>query len=224
MMKKVTKILILIVFVAFATESFAQKFGLKAGLNFANMLNKNDDITSSDEYKSKLGFQVGPVVEFDLTDMFSLETGVIFSTKGFKTEDAGTSIFGDWETVSRINLNYLDIPVNLRAGYDIGSIKVIGNIGPYIGIALSGKEKIETTIDGDTDINETKLEIGSDKGEDNIKRTDFGLNIGASAAYKEFEVGLNYGLGIANLSPSTDNGTKFKNRVFSITFAYKLSR
>lgn len=223
-MKKVTKILILVVLVVFATESFAQKFGLEAGLNFANMLNKNDDITSSDEYKSKMGFQIGPIVEFSLTNLFSLETGVLFSTKGFKTEDSGTTFGIDWETESRFKLNYLDIPVNLRAGYDIGSIKVIGNIGPYIGIALSGKEKIERTVDGDTEINEYELQIGSDKGEDNIKRTDFGLNIGASAAYKEFEVGLNYGLGIANLSPSTDNGTKFKNRVFSITFAYKLSR
>ncbi|OFX88681.1 MAG: hypothetical protein A2W99_04225 [Bacteroidetes bacterium GWF2_33_16] len=223
-MKKITKILILIVFVAFATESFAQKFGLKAGLNFANMLNKNDYITASDEYESKTGFQVGPIVEFRLTNLLSLETGVLFSTKGFKTEDSGKLYGVNWETLSSYNLNYLDIPVYLRVGYNIGSVRVFGNIGPYIGIALSGKEKIERTVDVATEIDEYKIQIGSEKGEDNIKRTDFGLNIGISAALKEYEIGLNYGLGLANLSPSTDNGTEFKNRVFSITFAYKLSR
>jgi len=223
-MKKVSQILILFVLVAFAKESFSQEFGVKAGLNFSNMLAKDNDVTLSDDYKSKLGFQFGPVVEFPFSDLLSLETGLMFTTRGFKTEDSGSSFGVDWESKRSVNVNYLDIPINLRAGFDVGSMRIYGNFGPYIGIALSGKYKSEYTVAGDTEEDDEKLDIGSDKGEDDLKRTDFGLNIGAAVAITSFEVGLNYGLGLANLSSSTDNGAKMKNRVFSITVAYKLGK
>lgn len=223
-MKKVSQILILFVLVAFAKESFSQEFGVKAGLNFSNMLAKDNDVTLSDDYKSKLGFQFGPVVEFPFSDLLSLETGLMFTTRGFKTEDSGSSFGVDWESKRSVNVNYLDIPINLRAGFDVGSMRIYGNFGPYIGIAMSGKYKGEYTYGGVTEEEDEKIEIGSDKEEDDLKRTDLGLNIGAGVGINAFEVGLNYGLGLANLSPSTENGFKMNNKVFSITVAYKFGK
>jgi len=219
-MKKVSQILILLVLVAFATESFAQKFGVKAGLNLSNLTIKDDDDNYDENNKSKLGFQFGPVVEFPFSDLLSLETGLMFSTKGVRAENSGT----DWESKSKLNINYLDIPINLRAGFDVGSMRIYGNFGPYIGIAMSAKSKWERTYDGVTEEDEEKLDLGSDKEEDDLKRTDLGLNIGAGVGINAFEVGLNYGLGLANLSPGTENGYRIKNKVFSITVAYKFGK
>ena len=44
-MKNCMKFLVVFALLVFATESFAQTFGVKAGMNFSNMLMKDDDGT-----------------------------------------------------------------------------------------------------------------------------------------------------------------------------------
>ncbi|MFC2104251.1 porin family protein [Bacteroidota bacterium] len=204
-MKKLTKITILLIFVAFATNSYAQKFGIKTGINIASVSVKDDDEDISDEIYSKVGLQLGPVVEFPMGDLLSLETGLIFSNKGARDE----ARFAD---ATIISLNYFEMPVNLRIGFDAGPMKIYGNFGPYVGIAISGRYEDE------------KFEIGNDEDEDDIKRTDIGLNIGAGAGIRGFEFGLNYGTSLTSIAPQTVNGFKVKNNVFSIVFAYKFGK
>lgn len=222
-MKKLTKITVLILIVAFTTNSYAQKFGVKTGLNISKMMVKDDNDTYTDDMKSKLGFQLGPVVEFPMGKIMSLETGLLFSTKGFKEEDSGDT----WEYTGKTNLVYMDIPVSFRIGFDAGAMKIFGALGPYFGIGLTGKEKWEYTdsdFPEDNEDDSEKIDWGSGDTDD-IKRMDIGFNIGAGAAVKNFEFGLNYGLGLANLYPQeTNNNLKVKNRVFSITAAYKFGR
>jgi hypothetical protein len=224
-MKNLTKVFLVAMIVSFATESFAQvNFGIKAGVNLANMIMKDDDNTYSDDYKSKLGFQVGPVVEFGFNDMISLETGLLLSTKGYKVEDSGSDMGINWEYDDKINIMYLNIPVNARVGFGVGGMRIYGAVGPYFGVGLSGKYKGEYTLNGETEEEEEDLDFGNDEDESDLKRLDYGLSIGAGAAFGAFEVGLNYDLGLANLSPNTENGNKINNRVFSITAAYKFGK
>ena len=112
-----------------------------------------------------------------------------------------------------VNVNYLDVPLNLKFSTDMSGTTVYGIVGPYIGVAISGKQK----FDGDS----VDLDIGSDEDEDDVTRLDFGLSIGAGAEFGAISVGATYGLGLANISPYTDNGTKGKNRVFAISIGYK---
>ncbi|NOQ27941.1 MAG: outer membrane beta-barrel protein [Bacteroidales bacterium] len=197
-MKRV--ILILIVVFAFNVNSLlAQRFGVKGGFNLTNLKIENSD------YSPKLGFHFGPVAEFHFGNIFGLETGMLLTTKGGKEKFATTE--------NKINLTYLEFPINARAGYDFGDYRVYGLFGPYIGVAIGGKYK--TTFDGVT--TSTKVDWGSDAG---LKRFDAGITIGACTAVKIFEVGFSYSHGLVNISSWHNT----KNRVFSVFMAYKFGK
>ena len=90
--------------------------------------------------------------------------------------------------------------------------------GSYIGIGLSGTIKGEVIVDGLTTSQEIDIEWGSDIDSD-FKRMDFGLIIGAGVELNSIQIGLNYSLGLANISPQTN--VKVNNRVLGISVGYK---
>jgi len=214
-MKKGISLFTLMLLLFVTTQSFAQlKFGVKAGLNLANMVNKDKDETYSKDYKSKIGFHLGATAEISISEKFAIEPGLLFSTKGFKIEESGVKM--------TFNLNYLEIPINAVYKIDLGSAKILINAGPYLGYAISGKAKADKAVLGDNgDSKEQKIEIGNDKEKSDIKPLDFGLNIGAGVEIKGITIGLQYGLGLANLSPYTDNDAKMNNKVIGISVGYK---
>lgn len=192
-MKKIT--LLLFVITIGVSSSFAQRFGVKTGLNITNLKVENHD------YNAKLGFHLGPVAEFHFGDIFGLETGVLLSTKG-ASEKVGDIKF-------KTSLTYLEFPVNFRAGYDFGPTRVYGILGPYLGFAIGGKYK--------TDDTSTKIDFGVDGG---LKRFDAGLTIGACAAVSFFELGFTYNHGFVNIG----DWHNVKNRAFYLTVAYKFGK
>lgn len=210
------KLLVLVIVFSLATETFAQKFWVKGGMNLADMLIKDDEDNLSDDYKMKPGFHLGATAEMPINEMFSFETGLLLSTKGTKMseEEDGDKYEG------KINLMYLDIPLNAKASFDIGGAKLYGTFGPYIGMGLSGKIKSEVTYNGETETDEETVEWGSDEEEDDLKRLDFGLAVGGGVEIKSFQIGLTYGLGLANISSDTEYGMKISNRVLGISVGY----
>jgi len=208
------KLLIVVVVFSMATDSFAQTFGVKAGLNLSNMIVKDNTETYSGDFKMKPGFNLGGTVEFPINEIFSFETGLILSTKGYKAtyEDFGG------ETKETYNLYYFDIPLTGKATYDVGSFKIFGVFGPYIGIGLSGKGKSET--DGVSDPTHV-VKWGTDSDNDELKRLDMGLTFGAGVEISSVQIRLNYDLGIKNISSDTGDGYKITNRVLGISLGYK---
>jgi len=219
-MKKINALLIAILVVTMVSESFAQVFGVKGGLNLSNQIIKDNDGTSSDDFKMNPGFHIGATAEFPLSDLLSFETGLLLSTKGYKFSISETELGQTVETKGSTNLLYLDIPITAKAYFDLSSVKVYGIVGPYIGIGLSGKSKLEMSGDGVSLTVKETLKWGSG-AEDHYRRLDYGLIVGAGVAINSIEVGLTYGLGLANISAETDNGAKVNNRVLGITVGYK---
>lgn len=191
-MRKIS-ILLTIILTFFVFNSQAQRFGVKGGLNITNLKVTNED------FNAKLGMHIGPVAEFHFGDIFGLETGVLLTTKGGKNDD----------TDIKVNLTYLEFPVHARAGYDFGTTRVYGILGPYFGFALGGKYK-----DGDTS---TKIDFGDD-GEPT--RFDAGLSIGACAAVSIFEIGFTYNHGLVDFG----DWHEMKNRAFYLSVAYKFGK
>jgi hypothetical protein len=217
---KLKNYLSLIVLLLITSASYAQLFGVKAGVNFSTMLLKDDDGNYSDDFKMNPGFHVGVTNEFPLTEMFSFETGLILSTKGFRINQVVETPLGlVTETKARMNLLYLDIPFTAKAYFDIGSTKIYGVFGPYIGVGLSGKGKYEITEEGETSIGENKISWGSE--ESDYKRLDYGLTAGSGVEIKSIQIGLFYSLGLANISNQSVNGSKFSNRILGISVGYK---
>ena len=220
-MKNVIKLLIFVLVVSMTTGAFSQNFGLKGGLNLSNILAKDDNTTYSDDFKMNPGFHIGATAEFPFSDMFSFETGLLLSTKGYKISEEETFMGKKIEMKIKTNLFYLDIPLTAKASFDLGDAKVFGLFGPYIGMGLTGQSKTVTTIDGKTEKEKEDVEWGSEKGKSDLKRLDFGLTIGAGVEIDLFQIGLGYNLGLANISPYNDGGMKINNRVIGLSVGYK---
>lgn len=69
-MKNLTKLMVVLFIFTLATESYAQRIGIRAGAVMSNMLFKDDDGTYSDDLKMRPSFTAGVVGEIPLNDMF----------------------------------------------------------------------------------------------------------------------------------------------------------
>lgn len=218
-MRNLIKLLFMLFAIALATESFAQKIGIMAGLNLSNMLMEDDEGTYSDDFKMLPGFHAGIIAEFG-SKALVFQPGLLISTKGFKV--SGTEEGFEYE--GKMNLLYLDIPLAAKAYYDLGSAKLFVLFGPYIGVGLSGKTKYESTIMGLTVTDEEDVNFGSDEENDDFKRLDFGITGGAGVEISSFQLSINYAMGLANISAYTDGGATTKNRVVGISLAYFIKK
>ena len=212
------KLSTVIFLLSFGTETFAQNFGIQAGLNLSTMFIKNDEYNLSEDYKMKTGFHFGPTVEFPINEMFSFESALLFSTKGTITADERET-YDAYIFKQKINMFYLDIPILAKAAFKIGSSKIYGSFGPYAGIGLNAKIKTKLTTDGKTETNKENISFRSN--DDELKRMDYGLVAGGGIELKKMQFGINYGLGLANISGVTTNGSIIKNRALSISCGYK---
>jgi hypothetical protein len=218
-MKNLVKLLAVILVLSMATESYAQNFGIKGGLNLANWLMKDDTDTYSDDFKMALGFNLGVTAEFPLTDMLSFETGLMFNNKGFAIKES-MDFFGEtMEIKSKTTLNYIDIPLTAKATFGAGSTNVFVLAGPYVGFGLSGKSKSTYSYGGESETDTEDIDFGSE--DDQVKRLDYGLILGAGVDFGTISVGASYGLGLGNLLNNPENGEKINNRVISISVGYK---
>jgi hypothetical protein len=223
-MKSLIKLSIVALFLAMGTESFAQTFGVRAGLNLSDMYVMLDDVTYSDDSKMYPGFHIGPTMELPINEMFTFETALLLSTKGFKMSEKESFNGDTYETKIKLNRLYLDIPLTAKASFDVGSVKIFGTFGPYIGIPLSRKAKYEYTYHSVTETEEGNIDFGSNKDEDDFKRLDFGLTASLGVELNSIQISINYGLGLANISPYNHEGNKENNRVLGVSVEYKFGK
>jgi len=203
-MKTSVKILVVITLVLSATYTQAQtRFGIKGGLNFSTASFSQNKVTFTPD--SKTGFTLGVISEIPLATDFYLQPGLLFSTKGLIVSSSLLGLSSDYS----MSTNNIEIPINALYKLHAGSVKVLGFAGPYIGYAVSGKEKYEGVS---SDIKFS----GDNKG---MNAFDFGLNFGAGVEISNFQITAQYGLGLTNLFSQSSEGT-MKNKVFGVSVAY----
>jgi hypothetical protein len=208
-----------------STLLFSQaKFGLKAGVNLANVTSKEEGSSMSASYSSQTSFHFGGFAEIGLNSTFYFQPGLSISGKGYKFnesfsfDDASMSIKGN------VNFMYLEAPLNVLAKLSAGSGKFFIGAGPYIGYGLSGKAKAEVKADfPGTELDESRTadeDVKFGSGDEEAKPLDFGLNF--LAGY-ELPNGLlfnaGYGLGLTNFS--NDKSTETKHKVLSVSVGFK---
>jgi hypothetical protein len=188
----------------FTTTAIAQSkttFGIRAGVNFQN-LNGKDEFGDNLDYKLKPGFNAGVNAEIPVGIDFYLQPGLLFSTKGAKAN------VGD----SKINLSYLELPVNFIYKPELGQGRMLLGFGPYASYAIGG-----TTKNPDSDI-----EFGDQP--DELKRFDAGANLLAGYEFSnKLSFQLNAGLGLLSLNnrESGDNKSTLKNTGFGVSLGYR---
>jgi hypothetical protein len=190
---------------AFTVNSFAG-IGIApvVGLNMSNNTG-----TSASGAKMKIGVHLGVMLNFDITEHLSIEPGLLYSMKGSK-QDYTIPII-DSTVEYKLSLNYLEIPINVVYHFgEQGAGGFMVHAGPYLGYALSGKQKV-----GDS---EESLTFKKD--EDGFKRMDFGLNFGLGY---QLPMGVfvraQYGLGLGNI---VEDPGKAMNTNIAIQIGYRL--
>ena len=184
------------------------KFGIKAGVNFASITGDETDNLSS-----LTGFHVGGVVDIPVSEKFSVQPELLYSTQG---AEYGNSDGYD----GKFKLDYINIPVMAKLFVADGfSIQA----GPQIGFNVSAKDEykgVDPGFNGDS---------GTDDIKDFVKGTDFAINLGLGY---EMQNGLNfsarYCLGLSNINDIPSNidpgfsvgDIKNQNGVFQISVGF----
>lgn len=190
------KFLMTAVLCMFALAGFSQvKWDAKFGMNFSNM-------TKIDESKALPGFTLGVGMDYGFNENWSLQSGLMISSKGFKFKE------GDWK--DKYRPIYLDIPILAAYKFNISdNTKFVINAGPYLAIGLGGKNK-------ETDEEDIKL---FDKDGYDWKRFDLGIQYGIGLELSDrYLINLTGQNGF--ISP-VDGGDDPKNMTFTIGVGYR---
>jgi len=220
-MKKIFTILTVVALAA--TTSFAQ-FSVKAGLNMANIVSNDDNA----ENGMKLGVIIGGSYALEISDAMNLDISASYKQSGTKETLYSVSALNvNSESSLIFSVNYLDISPSLS--FNVSDVMSL-SFGPYLAFALSGKLKSESTatVNGvpvaTITSSEQSLKFGTDNNDD-LKGTDFGLNIGAKFSINDaMSVSAGYALGLTNLMHNSNSNTTnidvAKNSGIYLTFGY----
>lgn len=181
-------------------------FGVRAGINSSKQyaMNKLSD------HENRLGFLAGVTADINIVRSFSVNTGVLYVQKGWKTDYSDSR--GSIE--KKDNSSYLEIPV--QASYRVKLSDQVGlqlNIGPYFAFGLSGKQKMTNTFP-----NGDNYEIDSFDDTLGAKKFDCGVTVGTAITFQHYYIGINYERGLVNVS-NIDN-SKFQNGSIAVSLGY----
>jgi len=210
-MKSLSRVLFFTLLVLISSQTFAQRFGIQAGVNMSNMTIKYGDEDLSDDLESLLGFNAGINFEVGFGDLISLEAAVIANTKGTKMSEGDDFL--------KYNLLFVDVPLMIKVGPSFGPAKVFAAAGPYVGFGLTGKYIAE--FDGEKETED--IVWGSDEEADS-KRLDYGAKFGVGGEISGITLGVYYHLGLANLGTGDDSDYKEHHKFFSVSVGYKFGK
>lgn len=205
-----------------SSAAFAQ-IGIapELGINIANMRGDYTLMSTSGEQNmkfkggAKLGVRAGANVNINLGDRLQIQPGLFYSIKGFKSGEEQNRRNGYYlaPTTENMTIHYAEIPVNVQYLFnDPGEGRFFVGLGGYVGVAFSGKDKVNGSapiFQNSTATEETRdLSFGNDAPSNDLRRFDFGGQ--ANAGY-QLRSGIffraMYQLGISNLLPQGNRTT-----------------
>ena len=213
------KIMLIIAVVALSISASAQTkywdssrpehrftFGVRAGINTSKQYAINDQ----SDHENRLGFHAGLTADINIVRSFSVNTGVMYIQRGWKTDYSDNR--GSVE--KKDNAAYLEIPV--LASYRVNlsdQVQFQLNIGPYFAFGVSGKQKVTNTFP-----NGDNYDIDSFDSDEGGKKFDCGIVLGAAATYKHCYIGISYERGLTNVSKVAESN--FQNGCIALTLGY----
>ena len=177
-MKK--SLLLLAAFLMLGTAAKAQQwegwsYGLKGGLNFAN-------VTGDDNGKMKFSFNLGAFAEYRINDFIGIQPELVYSRQGAYEKNSGVK--------SWARMNYLNIPI-LAKLYVLENLSV--DLGPQVGILLNSKAKWKEGGESG------KRDIPDMKGAD----ISFAMGLSYRIDYN-WDVNFRYNLGLTDINKNGD--------------------
>jgi hypothetical protein len=197
-MKKVFLAIVLLTTGVIASQAQI-KYGLKAGANFYQFGGKDaEDAGVEESRKIKIGIAGGGFVNFKISDNFSVQPEVLYSSEGNLQKEGDTKF--------TYALNYINVPVLVQ--YNASGF--YAETGPQVGFLMSAKAKFDD---------------GTDEEEEDVKDSFKGINFSwAIGLGYRLENGLGFGarynLGLASIIDSDDD-IKITSSGFHIGLSYQ---
>jgi len=195
------------------TSGLYAQFGIKGGVNMANEIKSlsQSGITNSFNSENLTGYQLGVVYQaMPKKSGLGVEIGVLLSQKGSTFSDSTdlTAIKSGYKEI-----NYLEVPFNLRYRLSLGFIGIYGFGGIYGGYALTAK-----TVD---EVANTTVNASFTNTSDRI---DYGYNFGAGLElFKKIQFGATWSQGLKDVTITGSDlsaATSSKNKVFTLNLVY----
>ena len=196
------------------------QIGVKGGLNLATLQQEGQPTTFENvEAGSVLGFQVGVMYRFSLSDNLKFQPELLYIQKGGTQNYEETTL--DRQTEVETFYNYLEVPLMLQYYFSEGSGFFVEG-GLFAGFAMSGRNDITTVVAGETFTGEETLNFDD---QDNQRRLDYGASFGLGYAFNNLAINLRYNLGINNLLDAdaintNDEDPRLSTRGLSATLGY----
>ena len=192
-------------------------FGIKAGVQAANVSIDGVPDGNGFDKKARLGIVAGLTADVPLSPSIALRPEVLYTQKGFQitSEDNGL----DGSVTQRID--YLEVPLLLA--YNVvqpSGLAFSIEAGPTLAYKLSSGVGCDfDTAAGDVFCDEQ--EIGDAAGDDGIKDIDFGGALGATVGSGPFGVGVRYTQGFIDIGKNAGEVDGARNSTFAATLHYK---
>lgn len=167
----------------------------KVGLNISN-------ITDIDGADPRIGLAAGLEAEYQVSDIFSLSAGAIYSQQGTKL----SWVRGGVDVAQTLKLDYINVPI-LANVYVAKGLAV--KLGVQPGFNVTAKVERKETAAGRT--RKTTRDV------EDVKSVDFSIPVGLSYEYANFQLDARYNWGVSKVVDDDDE----KNSVFQITLGYK---
>jgi opacity protein-like surface antigen len=132
-MKKTILFTVLLVAISMNMQAQLVKFGIKAGVNYANQTGSDITVNSTNYQTDAItSFHAGLIAEIKLVDSFAIQPELLYSTQGATYKNAGEEF--------RNELGYLSIPVLAKINLN----KFVSlELGPQASFLLSERNNFD---------------------------------------------------------------------------------
>ncbi len=194
-----------------AQKAGAFRFGVEGGMNVSKITNMGSDW--------RLGFSLGLRGEYNFTNNFYANAGLLWSQKGSKFEIsqsvAGYTATGTYKN----NPGYIQIPIDFGYRFNVGDgVSIFAQTGPYFAFGVAGKHKYELTNDFDSRLN--KSEESDFFGDNGAQTFDGGWGVRIGVEASGFQVHMGYEYGFSTLFETADGQDGNHNSNFNIGVSY----
>lgn len=175
-------------------------FGVKVGLNLADITPIGEDETEFENTSTQTGFHVGLTLDYAFTANWYLATGLEYTNKGTIIDLTG----GDMD----IKAAYVQLP--LCGGYKFPikeDLHMRVQLGPYFAYGLHGKSKYGSTT------YETF-------GKEITKNFDSGIVFNVAIGWKQYYFALGGESGLMNIMQESNSKAATQNTTISIGYKF----
>jgi hypothetical protein len=179
---------------ALVTTITIAQIGIKAGVNFSNVMVVGDGIGM----QSKFSFHAGAFYQKKLSEKFSIQPELIYSRQGGQSR---ATYIDD-----RVDIDYINLPVMFNY-YATPNFYI--QAGPQLGILISANY-----IFG-SDVSDVREDYGP---------VDLSAGLGVGYQLKAILLELRFNAGITNMAPDHEYDQYLRNQVIQFSMGYKFRK